>query len=158
MKQHRSIDAILNHARSCGVWIEHLPAPQMTPLRHTWIDLFMPPRMARQAKESTTHLDWHLFSHQQIPFISGDDAQARFQRKKKSTQLAWTSDVRWGGFRIRWPAEVDPVHEIACWHGFHGLWQDVIVTDEEYRWAYAITHEQDAMGLGPYFADRPTRL
>jgi hypothetical protein len=156
-RRDRSTEVIFQRLASFGIEAEHLSRNDITPLRYAWLDLFMPAHMALKAKENRLHHDWHLFSHEKIQYLEGDEARQRFNRYCNATQIIWTSDARIGGFRVHWSDKVAPAAEVERWESLDYRWQDVIATDESYHWAFAVTHERHSMGLGPYFADRPNR-
>lgn len=110
---------------------------------------------ARSVKESSGKwtiggVDWHAFSYGVEPCLQGARAEQAYEEHD--------ADVR--DFFVRFvSAQEDAVYRcrtsalppLAAWNGVPNV--DRYIWASDCTWTMVFTHEQESMGVGPYFAE-----
>lgn len=119
-----------------------------TEFAEKWLHTFVPDLTKKQYQDAYLYIEqylWHAFSYEVIPkekVLSGDMARRAYQHVKKNNAIVidmWNDDET-----SEITHEQMDTKELDCISEFY-------VVDKNWKWTYVSTHENDFMGLGPYF-------
>ncbi len=123
-----------------------LNPPKVDLYKQEWFDRFVPPEKREEAlkcycfdtDEYCGYL-WHIFSYELLKCDTGERAISQFNGTDKCVAIL-LANIDNFAFQINDASKLS-AEDI-------GELQDVILTDIDFRWTYAKTHESD---LGPYY-------
>lgn len=114
-------------------------------LRARWRETFAPGWTTWRTGESLP--EWHLFSGETLASLQGKQARARYDGSLAGNASQAVLVLSWQLFLpITGPL---PTYE-ALRRIVSG---DAYVIDAAWAWTIMLTHEEEAMGLGPYFVE-----
>ncbi|NOU33254.1 MAG: hypothetical protein HOO96_35605 [Polyangiaceae bacterium] len=114
-------------------------------LRARWRETFAPGWTTWRTGESLP--EWHLFSGETLESLQGKQARARYDGSLAGNASQAVLVLSWQLFLpVRGPMpSYDVLRRIVP--------GDAYVIDTAWAWTIMLTHEEEAMGLGPYFVE-----
>lgn len=114
-------------------------------LRARWRETFAPGWTTWRTGESLP--EWHLFSGETLESLQGKQAKARYEGRVAGKASEAMLVLAWQLFLpITGPL---PTYEVLR----RIVPGDAYVIDAAWAWTTILTHEEEAMGLGPYFVE-----
>ena len=114
-------------------------------LRERWRATFASPH----ADWARTRYDWDLLGTAEAPALEGRTAARAFDARRTATTTAFVTT-----------SFDSAVLEVAGPLPDHTWWRQLARNDElvvihpDLEWSYVLTHEEQGMGIGPYFVER----
>ena len=114
-----------------------------------WLNTFVPSLTKAQYRQC--HVDcylWHVFSYGLIPkdkVLSGDSAREAYEKVNKEGAVTFHLWDDENGTQTSIIKE-----EYKSWKKLDST-PEFYVVDKDWKWTYMSTHENDCMGLGPFF-------
>lgn len=112
-----------------------------------WIETFAPGLSEEEYKSCyVNQYLWHVFSYGLVSkdkVLSGNSAREAYKQANKENAITiqmWDDDNK--------TSEI--TEEYKNWEVIDNI-PELYVVDREWKWTYISTHENDCMGLGPYF-------
>lgn len=112
-----------------------------------WLETFAPNLTKKQYNECyISQYPWHIFSYEIIPedkVLVGNDARKAYESayKEDAITINLFDDKAETSIITEEQKDYKKVDKIP----------EFFVVDKKWRWTYVSTHENDCMGLGPYF-------
>lgn len=94
---------------------------------------------------------WHLFRHNLVPCLVGDEARVAYDEADKTNALEIQYDYGLGDETMHPLAPTYTTAKKVDWYGY----TEFYIVGEDFSWCYVITHELDL--CGPYFCYNPNR-
>ena len=136
--------------RNKGVEIIEFTAGEEDFYRQEWFNRVVPEHKQQKAREShcfdsedSCGFLWHVFSYDILDCVKGSEAKHAFDSvaKQEAVLLANLGDI--ASCRLKNLANIKAE--------YFDILEDVIVTDADFAWTYAKTHEP---ACGPYFCNK----
>ncbi|MFV0341820.1 MAG: DUF4275 family protein [Anaerocolumna sp.] len=120
-----------------------MPSKKVREFKRHWFHRFTPIQERNKAKKvcfGAGNYLWHLYSYRFANCLNGEEAITAYNNQEKNDCYLLISFydivVKFNSAdKFRW-------HLADCY-------QDIIITDKDFKWTFAFTHEGE---LGPYFA------
>lgn len=113
-------------------------------LRAQWRDVFAAEGTDWRAR--TANPEWHLFSSNVLPSPSPRGVVRAYELARQTCEKFWIS---FGWQTVLEISGQPPVYEF--WPQAFGE-TDMYIIGDDWSWSLVRTHEEQGMGLGPYFA------
>ena len=140
-----NIEEMIGHIRATNIEVTLFSSDEVWDYKEEWFKKFIPADRHKDALNSFCLSNggflWHAFSYKILNCVEGDDAKIAFnEQAKNSAVLLDNSSKKAIAYCI------DDISIISA-EEIDAL-TDVILTDLDFGWTYAKTHE---VFLGPYF-------
>ncbi|MBE7558869.1 DUF4275 family protein [bacterium] len=106
-----------------------------------------------RAKGKWVHGDfaWHIFSHGHARCLRGARAEEEYTRLKNAEEYyVFVGEVALGVLKCL--GRLPSVEKARTFIAGAGIPIDMYITQANFEWTMVFTHEQQSMGLGPYFS------
>ena len=108
-----------------------------------WREVFAAPYYQVSGKWKLDGFEWHVFSFNHTPAITGDEAINSYKTSVRTRFFVVPEDPRLEAYSC----------ESGEWPSFRQTLCDIYVWPQNLSWTVAFTHEE-SLGLGPYFSRR----